>query len=517
MGVALVLVIEDEANNLDVAQRIIRAAGHEAIIAMDGQSGLDVARAQHPDAILVDLLLPRVDGWTVTRLLREEAWAARIPIIAVSALAMQQDRQRAIDAGCDDFVSKPYAPAELRAVLARFLPEHAPVALGTRRPDAVAAPIERLGTVLAVDDEPANLDLISRRLAALGCAVLRASSGEQALAIADKERPDLVLLDVMMPGIDGWETCRRLKANERTSGIPVIFVTAKDQTDDVVTGFEAGGVDYVAKPFEPVELAARVRSALFTKKLQDQLRASNEELRKVERSRQELIGMLGHDIRNLANSVVAFLQLVGMGQLDPSRPEFAELLGLSESNVSEMLRMVNALLDVYKLEEGRLEAVPQAIRLEEIARKSISQVKPEARAKNITVTSAVGDATVFVDDGLVVRVLTNLLANAVRHTPTGGKVHIEARKADEGTDFVLIRVSDTGPGITTADAPNVFDRFYQGGNGRSRGGTGLGLAFCRLAVALHGGTIRVANAGEPGAMIDLTLPAAAADHVAAPA
>ncbi len=252
MTVARVLVIEDEANNLDVAQRIIRAAGHEALVAMDGQSGLDVARAQRPDAILVDLLLPLVDGWTVTRTLRGEPWAARIPIIAVSALAMQQDRQRAIDAGCDDFVSKPYAPAELRAVLARFLPEGAAVTTGTRRHDAAPAPIDRLGAVLAVDDEPANLDLISRRLAALGCAVLRASSGEQALAIAEREHPDLILLDVMMPGIDGWETCRRLKANAQTTSIPVIFVTAKDQTDDVVTGFEAGGVDYVAKPFEPV-------------------------------------------------------------------------------------------------------------------------------------------------------------------------------------------------------------------------------------------------------------------------
>ncbi|HUG06190.1 MAG TPA: response regulator, partial [Candidatus Limnocylindria bacterium] len=328
MTAARVLVIEDEANNLDVAQRIIRAAGHEALVAMDGQTGLDLARAEHPDAILVDLLLPRVDGWTVTRLLREEEWAARIPIIAVSALAMQQDRQRAIDAGCDDFVSKPYAPAELRAVLARFLPETAAVVAGAKRPSAATPQVERLGTVLAVDDEPANLDLISRRLAALGCAVLRASSGEQALAIAEREVPDLVLLDVMMPGIDGWETCRRLKANERTAAIPVIFVTAKDQPADVVTGFEAGGVDYVSKPFEAVELAARVRSALFTKHLQDELRASNEELRKVERSRQELIGMLGHDIRNLANSVVAFLQLVGLGQLDPSRPEFAELLSL---------------------------------------------------------------------------------------------------------------------------------------------------------------------------------------------
>ncbi|HEV8230291.1 MAG TPA: response regulator [Candidatus Limnocylindria bacterium] len=513
MSMARVLVIEDEANNLDVAQRIIRAAGHEALVAMDGQTGLDVARAEHPDAILVDLLLPRVDGWTITRTLRAEQWAARIPIIAVSALAMQQDRQRAIDAGCDDFVSKPYAPAELRAVLARFLPEGAAVPAGAKRGDA-SAPPPSLGTVLAVDDEPANLELISRRLAALGCKVVRASNGEQALGVAEREHLDLILLDVMMPGIDGWETCRRLKSNERTADVPVIFVTARDRTEDVVTGFEAGGVDYVSKPFEPIELAARVRSALFMKRLQDQLRASNQELKKVERSRQELIGMLGHDIRNLANSVVAFLQLVGMGQLDPSRPEFAELLGLSESNVSELLRMVNALLDVYKLEEGRLEAIPQAIRLEELARKSIAQVTPEARAKNISITCDVGAATVFVDDGLIVRVLTNLLANAVKHTPAEGTARVSARVADEGKDFVVIRVTDSGPGIPTEDAPNVFDRFYQGEGGRSRGGTGLGLAFCRLAIALHGGTIRVANPGEPGAIMELTLPAAAADHAA---
>jgi len=513
VSVAKVLVIEDEANNLDVAQRIIRAAGHEALVATDGQSGLDLARAEHPDAILVDLLLPRVDGWTVTRTLRGEQWASRIPIIAVSALAMQQDRQRAIDAGCDDFVSKPYAPAELRAVLSRFLPE---VALGSARvrPEAtLSAPVERLGLVLVVDDEPANLELVSRRLAALGCEVVRASNGEQALALAERKMPDLILLDVMMPGIDGWETCRRLKANERTAGIPVIFVTARDRAEDLSRGFDVGGIDYVSKPIEMLELAPRVRTALLTKRLQDQLRASNEQLRKVERSRQELIGMLGHDIRNLANSVVAFLQLVGMGQLDPSRPEFGELLGLSESNVSELLRMVNALLDVYKLEEGHLEAMPQAMRLDELVRKSIAQVTPEARSKSIAMSCEVGAATVFVDDGLIVRVLTNLLANALKHTPSGGSVVVGAQPANAGGDFVLVRVADTGPGISSEDAPNVFDRFYQGGTGRSRGGTGLGLAFCKLAIALHGGTIRVANPGDPGAVIELTLPAAAADHV----
>src|SRR5206468_5788658 len=116
----------------------------------------------------------------------------------------------------------------------------------------------------------------------------------------------------------------------------------------------------------------------FTKKLQDELRKRNLDLQRMERSRQELIGMLGHDIRNLANSVVAFLQLVRMGSLRPSQAEFAQLLGLSESNVSELLRMVNALLDVYKMEEGRLEAMPQAVALADLAHRSVSQVAPDA-------------------------------------------------------------------------------------------------------------------------------------------
>ncbi len=510
---ARVLVIEDEANNLDVAQRIIRAAGHEALAAVDGQAGMELARIERPDAILVDLLLPRVDGWTVTRTLRGEDWASKIPIIAVSALAMQQDRQRAIDAGCDDFLSKPYAPAELRALLTKFLPAVSPKPPAPRAASAKTATTgDRLGTVLAVDDEPVNIELLSRRLEALGCVVLKATNGEDALAIADRELPDLILLDVMMPGMDGWEVCRKLKTNERTKQLPVIFVTARDRAEDLARGFEVGGVDYVPKPFEALELAARVRSAIYTKRLQDELRQRNEDLHRAERSRQELIGMLGHDIRNLANSVVAFLQLVRMGQLDPSRAEFAELLGLSESNVSELVRMVNAMLDVYKMEEGRLEAVPQAVRCDDIATRSLQQIAAEARGKGVGLAYARNDLSLFVDDGLVVRVLTNLLANAVKHTPAGGSVGIDARPGAGGA--VVLRVRDTGPGITVEDAPNVFDRFYQGA-GRSRGGVGLGLAFCKLAVELHGGAIRVANPGEPGAVIELTLPSAAASQVEA--
>jgi CheY-like chemotaxis protein len=515
---ARILIIEDEANNLDVARRIVRGAGHEALTATDGLAGLEIARRERPDAVLVDLLLPKLDGWSVTRAIREEPWAKKIPIIAVSALAMQADRERAREAGCDDFVTKPYAPAELRVLLGKYFTDNSAPKAATRANDPSASgisPAERLGRVLVVDDEPSNVELIVRRLGGNGYETLTASNGHDAIAIATKEQPDLILMDIMMPGLDGWQATRLLKGDPKTANIPVVFVTARDRPEDVAQGFEAGGIMYVNKPVEPVELFARVRNAIYMKRLQDDLRNKNEDLKRLESSRQELIGMLGHDIRNLANSVVAFLQLARMGELTPDRPEFAQLLGLSEANIAEVLRMVNALLDVYKMEEGRLEAVAGVNKLADVVKRSFSQLIPEAMAKGIALVERIPEeTTVFIDAGLIVRVLTNLVSNAIKHTPGGGSVTIDAEPAS--ADSVVVRVTDTGPGIPEADAAHVFDRFYQTDTGRSRGGTGLGLAFCKLAVELHGGKIGVANGGQPGAIVEFTIPSAARVPAAEP-
>src|SRR3989454_7630869 len=160
---ARVLVVEDDANNLDVAQRIIRASGHEALGAADGIAGLELARVEHPDAILVDLLLPRMDGWSLTHSLRSESWASKIPIIAVSALALPSDRARAIEAGGDDFVSKPFAPAELRAILLRYFPggaPHVPLARDGATPVPRGPLPITLGRVLIVADGIAHVQLL---------------------------------------------------------------------------------------------------------------------------------------------------------------------------------------------------------------------------------------------------------------------------------------------------------------------------------------------------------------------
>jgi len=149
-------------------------------------------------------------------------------------------------------------------------------------------------------------------------------------------------------------------------------------------------------------------------------------------------------------------------------------------------------------------------------KRSFAQLIPEAMAKGIALVERIPEeTTVFIDAGLIVRVLTNLVSNAIKHTPGGGSVTIDAEPAS--ADSIVVRVTDTGPGIPEADAAHVFDRFYQTDTGRSRGGTGLGLAFCKLAVELHGGKIGVANGGQPGAIVEFTIPSAARVPVAEPA
>jgi two-component system sensor histidine kinase/response regulator len=507
---ARILVVNDDARALEETRRKVRAAGHEALVAGDSRTALRIADTERPDALLVDANLNHIDGRPLARHVRAESWGRGLPIIGMSDGALHADDSGSIDAGYDELLIGQYDAEKLRSVLGRFFQDSA---VATPANDA-PPPTRSLGRVLVVDDEPTNVELLRRRLVAIGCEVLTASSASEAMDTAFREPCDLILLDVMMPGMDGWQCCRALKSDSRTANVPVIFVTARDRPEDVARGFEVGGIDYVPKPFDPTEFVARVRSAIVTKRLQDDMRAKNDELERLERSRQELVGMLGHDIRNLASSVVAFLHLVGEGQLTAGQPEFTQLLRLSQANVGELLRMVNSLLDVYRIEEGGLKAAPREVSLAELCRRSVAQMTPEATAREVALTLDVSDdIRVYVDDALIIRVFTNLISNGVKHSPSGGTVQIEAMRPSGENDDVIVRVSDCGPGVAREDAPHVFDRFYQG-SGRGRGGHGLGLAFCKLAVELHGGWIRVANGGSAGAVIELTLPVASAAAVA---
>ena len=211
-----------------------------------------------------------------------------------------------------------------------------------------------MARALIVDDDPTSARLVRKYLQRAGHDVVIRSDGCSGLERALSDPPDLVILDVMMPGLDGLEVCRALRSVDATRDLPVIFLSARSDLGDRVAGLDQGAVDYLVKPFEPEELLARVRAALRTKQLQDELRRANAELRSVDQNRQELVSMLAHDIRGLLGAVSSAVEMARADLEDLPSRDAHRFLGIAERNTTELVDLATNLLDSYRLDEGRL-------------------------------------------------------------------------------------------------------------------------------------------------------------------
>ena len=225
----------------------------------NGIEAMDLARQHRPDLILMDIQLPEVSGLEVTKWLKDDAELKTIPVVAVTAFAMKGDEERIRAGGCEAYLSKPISVGKFIETIRHFL--------GMREGSA-----RMTARVLVVDDVPANVKLLEARLSAEYFDVMTAHSGAEALAVCERAECDIVLLDVMMPDMDGFEVCRRLKSNPATHHIPVVMVTALDQPSDRVAGLEAGADDFLTKPVSDIALIARVRSLMRLKMMTDELR-----------------------------------------------------------------------------------------------------------------------------------------------------------------------------------------------------------------------------------------------------
>ena len=254
-----VLIVEDNELNMKLFHDLLEAHGYQTVGTRNGIEALDLARKHHPDLILMDIQLPEVSGLEVTKWLKEDHELRAIPVVAVTAFAMKGDEERIREGGCEAYLSKPISVGKFIETIRHFLGQR------LRRSSMTAR-------VLVVDDVPANVKLLEARLSAEYFDVVTAMSGAEALAICERAECDIVLLDVMMPDMDGFEVCRRLKANPATHHIPVVMVTALDQPSDRVKGLEAGADDFLTKPVSDVALIARVRSLARLKMMTDELR-----------------------------------------------------------------------------------------------------------------------------------------------------------------------------------------------------------------------------------------------------
>ena len=361
--------------------------------------------------------------------------------------------------------------------------------------------------ILAVDDDRINLRIIGGILRHEGYEIAEAGSGEQALETYASFQPNLVLLDVMMPGIDGFTTCRTLKKTYGDKCAPVIFVTAKSEADDVVMGFDAGGVDYLTKPFRPKEVVARIRTHLSNQQLVEQQKHLVDQLSKANAAKDRFLGMCAHDLRNPLSSIRGLAELLGENAIGDITPEQREIVQTIHGASQSMLQLVNELLDVATIEAGhlKLDKVPTSV--VEIVERSVHLSNIEAAKKNMRVelVAAVGDPMVEVDRNKMRQVVDNLISNAVKYSPKGSVITVQIHSDDLAAGFA---VRDNGPGIPENERHKLF-RDYGRLSTTPTGGekaTGLGLAICRKIVEAHQGTIGVNNLPGHGAEFFVSLP-----------
>ncbi len=368
-------------------------------------------------------------------------------------------------------------------------------------------------TIMVVDDVPANVRLLVGILRGQGYRVREFPGGPEALAGAAEQPPDLILLDIMMPDLNGYAVCERLKADETLAKIPVIFLSSLSDAADKVQAFRAGGVDYITKPFQIDEVLARVATHLEIRRLQVELEArnrtlleSNERLRELEALRDNLVHMIVHDLRNPLTAISSFAILLERSEKNTLSDKGRDYVGLIIKSTDLLVEMSSAVLDVSKMESGQMQLNIAPCDLGTIAREVVSRLEALRGERQIALALPGQPAAVRGDAQLLTRLVQNLVGNALKFVPAAtGKVDITLT-VREG--WVRCSVRDNGFGILPEHRGKVFDKFWQG-TARQQGivySSGLGLTFCKMVVEAHGGKIGVESEVGVGSDFWFELP-----------
>ncbi len=363
-------------------------------------------------------------------------------------------------------------------------------------------------TLLIVDDDPTARQVAQAILSTDVYAFRHASGGQQALEEIVEHEPDLVLLDVMMPGLDGFEVCKRIRKLKTRAYLPVVMVTALDSPQDLARGLNAGADDFISKPVPRVELRARVRSLLRIRRQQLELVDQAQRIEAVNKQREDLVRMVVHDLR----SPVTAIQLAS-SELLAQENKFTDGqrrdLKLIRQEARRVGRYLEEMLLLARQEEGKLSLSFEPVDLTKVARDTLRALQPVAAARRVELMESWTTQPILVagDAALLRRVVDNLVTNAIKFSPAGTRVEVGIRTEQ---DSVILEVIDEGPGVPDEARARIFEK-YEIVKMRAAGGpqTGLGLPFCRMVVEAHGGSISCLPAVPRGSRFHVRLPAPA--------
>jgi DNA-binding response OmpR family regulator len=577
-----ILVIDDSATFRERLCESLRARGYTVASAVSGEEGLRSIALNRPAAVVVDGALPGIDGAGVVRKLRLDAALRHIPCILLTGSEDGGAELHALDSGADAFVRK---DEDLEMILAR-------VSAVLRNVVGDAAPRPGPNTlsaarILAVDDSLSYQHAQADVLRGEGYDVILAESGEEALQMLKAQAVDCILLDRIMPGLGGTETCRRLKADPATRDIPLIMLTAMEDREAMIEGLSTGADDYVLKSSEFDVLKARVRAQLRRKQFEDESRRiraelmakqleaaesrasralaesraemlsileqkngdlelaisslqerqreiaeKNRQLEEVSRLKSEFLSNMSHELRTPLNAIIGFSELLRGGLAGEMSPKQNACIVHVVNSGKHLLALINDILDLSKVEAGKMELEPDPYEPNQLLRGCLDIVQESAGKRGIALDfqGCEERGQAVADLRKLKQMVYNLLSNAVKFSADGGAVTLSLHWVERdqighgtppgmatrmlplpshgGQDWLEIRVRDQGAGIRAADLGHLFETFRQldSSMARHHEGSGLGLALVSRMANLHGGTVGVASAEGLGAQFSIWLP-----------
>lgn len=360
-------------------------------------------------------------------------------------------------------------------------------------------------TILIIDDNPTNLGVLFESLNSAGYRTLVSQEGLDALELAEKVKPDLILLDIIMPEIDGYSVCKFLKEKESTSQIPIIFITAMSDTDNKLAGFKSGAVDYICKPFQKDEVLARIKTHLL---LQEQ----KESLLRINRQKEKVISTIAHDLRNPFNSLLGILDLLSDNYESLSDETRKKYIDHARSSSNELYSLTEKMIEWVFCGGGFIEMHLESLVLSDVAENAVSVIRSMAMHKKIRIINKITEPIkILIDENMITAVLRNLLSNAIKFTPEGGEIFLSSETRD---NRILINVEDSGVGIK----PEILDKIISGTGGISTQGTasengnGLGLVICKEFIEKHNGSLTATSRLNEGTVFTVSLPDPAYDQ-----
>ena len=362
--------------------------------------------------------------------------------------------------------------------------------------------------ILIVDDTPKNIQVLGKTLHEIGYNVSIATSGSQALDSVKKESPDLILLDIQMPEMDGFEVCKILQANPDTKEIPVIFLTAVIDSEKIVKGFEIGAVDYITKPFHTAELTMRVATHIEIKQSREKIRKTNEQLKELNATKDKFFSIIAHDLKNPFNTLLGFSKLLFENAPNYTTDQIQQYAQIMNHTAKQSYALLENLMQWAKSQTEKIKIIPRNSSMNELLSITIPIVNGSALKKNITIESNIStEDIVYADNSLTATILRNLLTNAIKFTHANGKITVSTQRKDI---FLEVSITDTGVGIEPMNIDKLFriDSKVTSHGTDNEEGTGLGLILCKEFVEKQGGTIWANSEVGKGSTFTFTLPLA---------